>query len=56
MKDIGPDARITVVEKADVNSGDGEGRVLRVVREGLRVDPPVVRFETAPRRYLGFFH
>jgi len=33
-----------------------ETRVLRVMRESLRMEPPVVRFVPQSKRYLGFFH
>jgi hypothetical protein len=31
-------------------------RVLRVMRESLRMQPPAVRFVPQSKRYLGFFH
>ena len=48
--------RIQVMEmKASSVSAD-DARVLRVMRESLRMEPPVVRFVPQSKRYLGFFH
>jgi hypothetical protein len=38
------------------NAENDDSRVLRVIRESLRQDPPVVEFAPQAKRYLGFFH
>ncbi|HLF77617.1 MAG TPA: hypothetical protein VJB57_09020 [Dehalococcoidia bacterium] len=54
--DSGSDTRIKVVEMRPNAPEVDDGRVLRVVRESLRLDPPVVEFAPQSKRYLGFFH
>ena len=54
--DSGSDTRIKVVEMRPNAPEVDDGRVLRVVRESLRLDPPVVQFAPQSKRYLGFFH
>jgi hypothetical protein len=54
--DSGRDGRVKIVEtRASIPQVD-DLRVLRVVRESLRMDPPVVQFAPQSKRYLGFFH
>jgi hypothetical protein len=55
VTETGPRRRFETAAAVAAQAGE-EREVLRVVRESLRSDPPVVRFEAAPRRNLGFFH
>ena len=50
------DRRIKVVEMRACGPETDDRRVLRVVRESLRMEPPVVQFAPQSKRYLGFFH
>lgn len=50
------DARIQVMEMRGSSVSSDDTRVLRVMRESLRMQPPVVRFVPQSKRYLGFFH
>ena len=50
------DVRIQVKEMKASSASADDARVLRVMRESLRMEPPVVRFVPQSKRYLGFFH
>jgi hypothetical protein len=50
------DVRIQVMEMKVSSASADDTRVLRVMRESLRMEPPVVRFVPQSKRYLGFFH
>ncbi len=50
------DGRVTVVDRRAGTSETEDGRVLRVVRESLRQEPPVVQFAPQSKRCLGLFH
>jgi hypothetical protein len=50
------DVGIQVMERKFPAGVVDDARVLRVVRESLRKDPPAVRFVPQSKRYLGFFH
>jgi hypothetical protein len=47
--------RVKVVETRSNANPSEDKQVLRVMRESLRMEPPVVRFEQSQRN-LGFFH
>ena len=48
--------RVKVVETRSNANPIEDKQVLRVMRESLRMEPPVVRFEPQSQRNLGFFH
>jgi hypothetical protein len=48
--------RIQVMEMKVSSASADDTRVLCVMRESLRMEPPVVRFVPQSKRYLGFFH
>ena len=50
------DGRVQIVETRAETTEIDDGRVLRVVRASLRMQPPVVEFARQSKRYLGFFH
>ena len=50
------EARVQVMEMKASSVSSDDTRVLRVMREPLRTEPPAVRFVPQSKRYLGFFH
>jgi len=50
------DVSVQVMEKKAASAYADDTRVLRVMRESLRMEPPAVRFVPQSKRYLGFFH
>jgi hypothetical protein len=52
----GSEGRVKVVEMRANAAEMDDGRVLRVVRQSLRMNPPVVQFAPQSKRCLGFFH
>ncbi len=55
-EETGRDGRVQVVEMRSSGNASDDTQVLRVMRDSLRTEPPVVRFVPQAKRNLGFFH